>query len=370
MLVTFSEPLTVTGNENLGVFGELVLAAGGRLFNPTDTIDPNEPDNSAVSAVAEANHRQQIMLDDGSDNRNPDPLPFLTEGIPPRAGDTVSGLTGILGFGFGLYRIHATGPVLLERDNARTAAPADVGGSHKVAALNVLNYFTTLGERGAETAAELDRQGQKLIAALAAMDADVVGLIEIENNGSVAIADLVGRLNVALGGSTYAAVPDPAFVGSDDIKVGMIFKPGRVTPVGQALSADPAQDPVYGVFSRPPISQVFEVDDQRFAIVINHFKSRAAATRLAPMQIRATARAAGTPCGSSRLLAFIEEIQAQSGEGVLVLGDLNAYGEEDPIDALRAGGLTDAQIDLPVPEIARVCVRREWPPVARGQVLQ
>jgi hypothetical protein len=53
MLVTFASPLTVTGNENLGVFGELVLAAGGRLFNPTDTIDPNEPDNTAVSAAAD-----------------------------------------------------------------------------------------------------------------------------------------------------------------------------------------------------------------------------------------------------------------------------------------------------------------------------
>ena len=81
MLVTFTEPLTVTGNRNLGVFGELVLVAEGRLFNPTDAIDPDEPDNSAVSAAA-ANHRPQILLDDGSDLRAPDPPPFLTEGIP------------------------------------------------------------------------------------------------------------------------------------------------------------------------------------------------------------------------------------------------------------------------------------------------
>lgn len=60
----------------------------------------------------------------------------------------------------------------------------------------------------------------------------MVGLIELQNNGSVAIGDLVGRLNVALGGSTYAALADPAFVGDDAIKVGVIFKPGRVTPVG------------------------------------------------------------------------------------------------------------------------------------------
>jgi uncharacterized protein len=345
MLVAFTEPLTVTGNENLGVFGELVVAADGRLVNPTDTIDPNEPDNTAVSAAADANRRRQIVLDDGSDQRNPDSIPFLTEGIPPRAGDTVTDLTGVLGFGCGLYRIHPTGPVLFERDNARTAAPADVGGSHKVAAFNVLNYFTTLGERGAETAAELDRQRQKLIAALGVIDADVVGLIELENNGSTAIGDLVGRLNVGLGAPTYAALPDPAFVGDDDIKVGLIFKPGRVTPIGQALSADPAQDPAYAVFDRPPVGQVFEAGDQRFAVVVNHFKSKGCGDASGANADQGD----GQGCWNARrveqaeaLLAFIEEVQRESGvQDVLVLGDLNAHGEEDPIDALGAGGLAD-----------------------------
>ena len=51
-----------------------------------------------------------------------------------------------------------------------------------MASFNVLNYFTTLGSRGADTAEEFTRQRTKIIAALAALDADVVGLIEIENN--------------------------------------------------------------------------------------------------------------------------------------------------------------------------------------------
>ena len=357
MLVTFAEPLTVTDNHDLGVFGELVLSSDGRLFTPTDAIDPNEPDNSAVGAAAQANHRRQILLDDGSDQRSPDPRPFLTEGVPPRAGDTVTDLTGILGFGFGAYRIYPVQPVLFARDNARTAAPTDVGGSHKVAAFNVLNYFTTLGERGAETPAELDRQQQKLIAALGAIDADVVGLIELENNGSVAIGDLVGRLNVATGGGTYAAVPDPAFVGDDAIKVGMIFKPDRVTPVGQALSADPAQNPVYGVFSRPPIGQIFETGDQRFAVVVNHFKSKGCGDATGANADQGDGQGCWNPLRveqAEALLAFVEEIQAaQSGvQDVLVLGDLNAYGEEDPVDTLRAGGLTDLLTER-VPEERR-----------------
>ena len=57
--------------------------------------------------------------------------------------------------------------------------------------MNVLNYFNGDGlgggfptARGAETPFELDRQEAKIVAALAAIDADVVGLMEIENDAS------------------------------------------------------------------------------------------------------------------------------------------------------------------------------------------
>ena len=57
----------------------------------------------------------------------------------------------------------------------------------------VLNYFTTLNSRGANTAEELVRQQAKIVAAISALDADIVGLMEIENNGT-AVATLVDAL--------------------------------------------------------------------------------------------------------------------------------------------------------------------------------
>ena len=80
-----------------------------------------------------------------------------------------------------------------------------MGGNLKVASFNVLNYFTTLNSRGANTAEEFTRQRDKIIAALAAINADIVGLIEIENN-TAAIADLVSGLNFVMGAGTYAYV--------------------------------------------------------------------------------------------------------------------------------------------------------------------
>ena len=55
--------------------------------------------------------------------------------------------------------------------NPRPAEPEDVGGTLTVASFNVLNYFTTLDSRGADTPTELVRQTDKLVAALAAIDA-------------------------------------------------------------------------------------------------------------------------------------------------------------------------------------------------------
>jgi uncharacterized protein len=91
--------------------------------------------------------------------------------------------------------------------NPRTAAPDEVGGNLKVASFNVLNYFTTLNSRGANDAAEFVRQRTKIIAAIAAINADVVGLIEIENN-TAAIQDLVTGLN----DSSWAPAPMPTWI--------------------------------------------------------------------------------------------------------------------------------------------------------------
>jgi predicted extracellular nuclease len=98
-------------------------------------------------------------------------------------GDTVSGLTGVLDFDFNEFRVRSieNGPGVNDftSANPRPAAPADVGGTLKVASFNVLNYFTTLDDggrtdngfepRGAETPAEFARQTEKLVNVLLAL---------------------------------------------------------------------------------------------------------------------------------------------------------------------------------------------------------
>ena len=56
--------------------------------------------------------------------------------------------------------------------------------------------------RGADSSAEFTRQKAKIVGAIKALNADVVGLMEIENNGNTAVLDLVSALNSATAAGT------------------------------------------------------------------------------------------------------------------------------------------------------------------------
>ena len=141
----------------------------------------------------------------------------------------VTGATGVIDWRFDTWRLQPTAGAAYTSTNPRSAPPA-VGGSLKVASFNVLNYFTTLNSRGANTAEELVRQQAKIVAAISALDADIVGLMEIENNGT-AVATLVDALNAATAPGTYAYV-DTGIVGTDQIFQAVIYQPATVSTKG------------------------------------------------------------------------------------------------------------------------------------------
>ena len=346
MLLTFPEPLTATEHFQLGRFGEITVAADGRLRQPTDVAPPGPP----AQALAEEAARRRLLIDDGSNLQNPATVPYLTpEAV--RIGDTASGVTGVLAFGFGVYRLQPTAPITFARANPRPPAPEDVGGNVKVASFNTLNYFTTLGQdnpdaRGADTPAEFARQQAKEVAAITGLDSDVIGLMEVENNGSTALDSLVDALNAATAPGTYAAVTEPTLnppnefggtFGTDAIKVALIYRPAAVTPVGAAhSSADP-------IFDRPPLIQAFELTGggESFTVAVNHFKSKNCDAASAPLD---QDQGDGQACFNHRRV-----LQAQALDGVLdtlsppnplIVGDLNSYTEEDPIHVLEAEGYT------------------------------
>jgi predicted extracellular nuclease len=355
MRVTLPQELTVTETFTLGRFGEVSLSVGGRLHNPTSIVDPGAP----AIAQQDLNNRSRIVLDDGNNQQNIDPTLHPTGGLSAsntlRSGYTTAGVIGILDQRFSLYRIQPVAPVPFSADNPRPAAPADVGGGLEVASMNVLNYFNGDGvgggfptPRGAETSFELQRQEAKLVTALAGIDADVVGLMEIENDASgatSAIAQLTEALNAEVGAGTYAYI-DTGIIGGDEIRVALIYKPGSVTPVGGFDTLTSADDPLFlDTLNRPALAQTFSenANGGRFTVVVNHLKSKGSACPLDPDAGDGQGNCNITRTNAAIALAnWLETDPTGSGDpDFLIIGDLNAYAKEDPIKALEADGYTN-----------------------------
>lgn len=387
MLVRVPETMTVTEHFQLGRFGQVVVSSEGRLDNPTAVVDPG----AAAVALQAQNDLRKVIVDDPLQNQNPDPIRFGRGGDPLsatntlRGGDTVTGLTGIMTYTWAgnsasgnAFRIRPIGALggsaQFVAANPRPGPEVELDGTVRIAALNLLNYFDTFDGlpdtvdnctngvggapadcRGADTASEFDRQWPKTVAAILGLDADVVGVNEIENDGygpSSAIAHLVDRLNDATAPGTYAFIDVDAATGRtnalglDAIKVGMIYRPASVTPIGTTAALDSVEFVNGGDAvprNRPSLAQAFEtVDGARFVVDVNHLKSKGSAC---------TAPDAGDGQGNCNAVrahaaATLADWLATDPTGiddddVFILGDLNSYAKEDPIGVLRDAGFTD-----------------------------
>lgn len=379
MLVRFPQALVISEYFNYERFGEMALAlpleGEPRPFTGTAIDEPG----AAANTRTLANSLRRVTLDDGLGAQNPPLLRHPNGGYFSldnrfRGGDIVQNVTGVIGFDFSLYRIQPVGPADYAAANPRSPAPGAVGGSLRVAAMNTLNFFLTpdniqegsndpddpadnlcgpvpsLECRGfdGDQPLEFDRQRVKLLAALAGLDADIIGLNELENTiGVDPLGDptngVVAGLNDLFGPGTYAYI-DTGVIGTDAIRVGLIYRPAKAQPVGGFQVLTTADDPRFlDTKNRPALAQTF-VDlstGQRFTVVVNHLKSKGS-----------SCNDVGDPdlgdgqgnCSVTRTLAaqalvdWLATDPTGSGDpDFLIMGDLNSYAQEDPIDAVRAG---------------------------------
>jgi len=347
---------------NLAARGQFTLAAK-RLAIPTETIDPNDApadglsyqgDSNVANVIAtqKRNNASVIIVDDDTAKMDRFPValfPQLGRELKTvRCGSTVSDVTGMVRRRDGRFFLVSDQPIAVQP--ASRPDPPDLGDANvTVASFNVLNYFTTIDNgrnqaRGADSPSELRRQTEKLVAAIVAMDADVIGLVELENNLQ-AEQQLVAALNKKLGDRVYAASGfPPGFAdlpgGGDSIRVGIIYRLDRVQPDGPIRPiSDNAfwngRTPLFRTFSRTGGSD-------KFTVVVNHFKSKGGRDARGADVDQRDGQSAYNASRRSQAQAIAEAVDGKLQENhVLVIGDLNAYSQEDPIDRLRAEGLID-----------------------------
>ena len=366
----------------------LILAHKAPLMKATQVELPGSDAAAALQAKNKLNQLQILPSVKADDGVVPYIEDFNADTGYLRIGDTVTNLEGMVGYGYSKYNLVATNQISaadLLRANDRSDTP-DIAtiGDIRVASFNVLNLFTSDSDvggalnasckdqadadasrgcgRGAHTLDEYLLQRTKIVNAIKGMNADIVGLMEIENNGfgeTSSIQYLVNALNAELPAAdayAFIANADAEFIGTDAITVGMIYRPGKVKPTGDAfIIATPEQhapagattrdeegtikdSPSYDKYQRHSLGQGFEVNGEKLTVVVNHLKSKGSgcledwiefAEKNDPADLQGH-------CNEFRVSAakvLGESLKDVEGD-LLIIGDLNAYGLEDPLRVL------------------------------------
>ena len=348
---------TVTSTNNLWRFGEIVVSDTVKR-QPSDVAAPL---SEAYTAAEEASETSLLTIEDNSSSQYPDALnyfPTFSYVNAIRIGDSVSA-AGPLNYSFGTYRINPSD--VIEVTSSREANPVVTEGNLSIATFNVLNYFN--GEvdangdvtfdydenRGADDEVAFELQEGRIVEAIVNLNADVVGLMEIENDGfgeDSAIQSLVNAINAELGETeqySFIATSDGSEIGTDAITVGLLYKATVVTPENDAMVvAMPEQqiDEDSLARMRPSLLQSFvhTESSKSFLVAVNHFKSKGSQCAEDVAEAPSEITTIQGSCNALRVSAAITLGNALSDESLperkVILGDLNAYSAEDPVAVL------------------------------------
>jgi hypothetical protein len=175
--------------------------------------------------------------------------------------------------------------------------------------------------------------------------------MEVENDGNgpqSALAQFVAALNAAGPARDYALVDTGPRLGADSIRVAIIYRRGRVQAGGHArLEGGP-----FNGRSRVSLAQAFRAGNgPAFVVAANHFKSKGCGRVPDEAKGADADQGDGQACwnpvrveSARRLAAWLRSDPTRAGAAAstLLIGDLNAYAQEDPIRLLREAGYVDA----------------------------
>jgi hypothetical protein len=378
MRVQVSSDSYVADNYNLARYGQFYISASPRLSVPTNVVAPGAP----AIALAVENKLNLLLVDDSSNTQDPATIRYpepsgLSANDTLRVGTKVNNIVGVIDYSFGEYRLQPTQQLGFDSTtNPRSSQPNAIAGARlTVGSFNVLNYFNGDGlgggfptARGANTAEEFTRQYDKIANAINVIQADVMGLMEIENDGfdaNSAITQLTKQINDRSALNHYAYInPGLAKIGTDEITVGLIYRSDKVTPVGKTAilsSANSPKDsnnvPLFDdTKSRPMLTQTFfdKASGAEFTVAVNHLKSKGS-----------DCNEAGDPdigdgqgnCNITRTKAaqaltkwLATKPTGSSTDNTLIIGDLNSYAKEDPITTIKNAGYVDQVERFDAPE--------------------
>ena len=305
---------------------------------------------------------------------------FNSDSFVAKAGDRFDGtITGVMGFGFGNYKLWAvedTLPTLVEGDTTpeTTWITADEE-KLTVATYNMENFSADPNHTTNEKAARI---GVSFVENL--NSPDVVALVEVQDNdgpiesnnsdASKSYERLIAAIEAA-GGPTYAWTDIAPEYNKDggqpggNIRVGFLYNPERVTLaegekgefneantwVDGELALNPGRiDPENQPGTRKPLAAQFDFQGEKFVVIAAHLNSKGGEQPLFGQNQPPFLGYEEERIGLATMINdFIVDGQKQDRDlNVVVTGDMNDFEVTPALAALKGDILTNKVEDVPL----------------------
>ena len=193
-----------------------------------------------------------------------------------------------------------------------------------VCGFNLENYYMTLNEMGARTEQERQRQRAKVRKALKKINADIFGLVELQQ-GNEAITEIVNDLNKALPERNYDFFHDSE-AGTYQ-KVDFVYDKNKVEAINT-----PVETEVETQNRKKMICFREKETGEKFIYSINHFKS---------MNTGGEDRRVNEAKAVIKLYNSYRQNGNIREKDVLFMGDMNCYAFTEPIKVFTENGMID-----------------------------
>jgi len=336
MRVDLEQTLTLTDVYNLAE-GELTLSSNGVLRVPTEVAMPG----TEARRLEKANRDHSIVA----------ALPAAGDSMA--VGATTRKVMGIMGHDGRAQRLFLDAAP--EVSFAPPSPPGPPGAeSVRIITSNLLNFFNGDGkgrgfptERGAASLDEFVAQAGRIQAVMTQLQPDLLAVQELENDGfgpDSAAQALLDTLNKT-GNSDWAFVaPGPDGIGGDVITVGLFYRQHALHPVGSPRVLD---SPEFRHLSRQPLAQLFREPGTgaTFLVAVNHLKSKGSCPESGVNADQEDGQGCWNRARVDAVKAEVRWLESLASDldtnHILVLGDMNAWRNEDPIRQFSGSGFID-----------------------------
>ena len=334
--VEIKQKMTLTDAYSFLKYGQLELSAIGLFQQPTEYLDAQN-DSLEIKDLEVSQGVNSIIIDDISNQKYPEQLYAKNEDL--RLGAELSKLRGYFYQRNERYFLKITDSLVFE--NVHRSESIEVDGELKVMVYNLHNLFNGDGQeqgfptaRGAKTFDDYQLQLMKLANAIKVANPDVLALVELENDGEdsySSIIQLAEVLNSVIPSRSYRVAESNLASGRDAIKLGIIYDENRISTDGLAEYHSNS------IFSRAPIFQKFTFQDSlTFVLNVNHFKSKSPRNANGLNLDQGDGQVAYNHKRVQQAELLVQLIDSlYADENMLIVGDLNAYTSEDPIQKIE-----------------------------------